>query len=171
MKVCWEVVPSPVGPISLAASERGLCRVALGCPPESFATELEKLGLSPTHGGEPIRDGVEQLRRYLAGERMDLSARVDFIGGTAFQRAVWRTMRKIGYGRTRSYAWLAAQVGSPRAATAVGQASGANPVAIFCPCHRVICADGSLGGFSAGLEFKRFLLRLEAGARDAEYEN
>lgn len=148
-----------------------MCRVALGCPPESFATELEKLGLSPTCGGEPIRDGVEQLRRYLAGEMMDLSARVDFIGGTAFQRAVWKTLRKIGYGRTRSYAWLAAQLGSPRAARAVGQANGANPVAIFCPCHRVIRADGSLGGFSAGLEFKRFLLRLEAKSLDTEHEN
>jgi len=171
LKVCWEIVASPVGPIGLAAGERGLCRVVFDCSPESFASELESLGLNPTRGGEPIRDGVEQLQRYLAGEMMDLSARVDFIGGTAFQRAVWRAMRNICYGRTCSYAWLAAQIGSPRAARAVGQACSANPVAIFCPCHRVIRTDGSLGGFSAGLEFKRFLLRLEAKWLDTEYEN
>jgi methylated-DNA-[protein]-cysteine S-methyltransferase len=159
--VFWDVVGTPVGPIGLAATERGLCRVAFRCRAERFAGELEKQGLRPTRGGEPIRPAVEQLRRYLAGERIKLGVPVEFLGGTAFQRRTWRALRRIGYGQTRSYAWLAAAVGAPRAVRAVGQANGKNPVPIFCPCHRVIRSDGTLGGFSAGIGIKGFLLHLE----------
>lgn len=81
--------------------------------------------------------------------------------GTAFQRRVWQSLCDIPYGRVISYRELAAQVGSPRAFQAVGQANGRNPLPILIPCHRVIAADGTLGGYSSGVERKRFLLRLE----------
>ena len=79
------------------------------------------------------------------------------------QLRVWRALQDIPYGRTCSYAELAAAVGSPRACRAVGQANGRNPLMIVIPCHRVIAAGGGLGGYSGGLDIKRFLLRLEAG--------
>ncbi|MFR9012175.1 MAG: methylated-DNA--[protein]-cysteine S-methyltransferase, partial [Desulfovibrio piger] len=83
--------------------------------------------------------------------------------GTPFQLRVWRAPQDIPYGRTCSDAELAAAVGSPRACRAVGQANGRNPLMIVIPCHRVIAAGGGLGGYSGGLDIKRFLLRLEAG--------
>jgi methylated-DNA-[protein]-cysteine S-methyltransferase len=87
---------------------------------------------------------------------------LDLFGVTDFQRRVWNAMRKIPYGETRSYKWLAQKVGDSRKARAVGQACGSNPLPILIPCHRVIREDGGLGGFSAGLHIKRKLLKLES---------
>jgi len=87
--------------------------------------------------------------------------RLDLSGATPFQRMVWEATRLIPYGETRSYAWVAGQVNKPGAARAVGQALGRNPLPIIIPCHRVIRGDGSLGGFSNGLEVKERLLHLE----------
>ena len=86
---------------------------------------------------------------------------VDLRAGTAFQQVVWRMLQTIPYGETRSYAWVARQIGKPKATRAVGAACGANPVPIVVPCHRVVGSDGSLGGFSGGLALKRRLLALE----------
>ena len=86
---------------------------------------------------------------------------MDLSSGTDFQRKVWSTLRKIPRGQTRSYAWLAQQVGKPKATRAVGAACGANPIPVVIPCHRVIASDGSLGGFGGGLPIKRRLLQLE----------
>ena len=83
--------------------------------------------------------------------------------GTPFQLRVWRALQDIPYGQTCSYSELAAAISSPRACRAVGQANGRNPLMIVIPCHRVIAAGGGLGGYSGGLDIKRFLLRLEAG--------
>ncbi len=83
------------------------------------------------------------------------------IGGTPFQRKVWRAIATIPWGKTRSYAWLAKKAGSPKAYRAAAQACGANPLPRIIPCHRVIASDGTLGGFSGGLSLKRKLLLLE----------
>ena len=83
------------------------------------------------------------------------------IGGTPFQRRVWKAIASIPWGETRSYAWLARKAGSPRAYRAAAQACGANPLPRIIPCHRVIASDGTLGGFSGGLSLKRKLLMLE----------
>lgn len=101
-----------------------------------------------------------QLDEYFRGLRrvFDLNIRPR---GTSFQLEVWQALRRIPYGQTRSYSFLAAEVGHPRAARAVGNANGRNPLPIILPCHRVIAADGGLGGYSSGLEKKRFLLGLE----------
>ena len=156
-------MPSPIGLIGLAAAECGVCRVALSCAEGRFAGELAELSNDLHHGGEPLRAVKAQLERYFAGCARELAGPLDFPAGTAFQQTVWRAMRAIPYGETRSYGWLAGQAGSPRAARAVGRAAGANPVPIFCPCHRVVRSDGSAGGFSAGIGIKQFLLRLEGG--------
>lgn len=104
---------------------------------------------------------VEQLESYLAGRRRDLRVRFSLPQGTPFQRRVWQTTRTIPYGETRSYAWVAERMGCPRAARAVGQALGRNPLPLLIPCHRVVASNGSLGGFTGGLEIKRKLLGLE----------
>jgi O-6-methylguanine DNA methyltransferase len=102
-----------------------------------------------------------QLKRYFTGEPVRFRVPLDLSTGTAFQRKVWRVLQQIPYGQTRSYAWVARQIGSPRATRAVGIACGANPVPILVPCHRVVRSDGSLGGFSAGVGWKARLLALE----------
>jgi O-6-methylguanine DNA methyltransferase len=102
-----------------------------------------------------------QLRAYLAGQPVRFKFRLAARAGTPFQRKVWRVLLKIPRGQTRSYAWVARQIGRPKAVRAVANACGANPVPILVPCHRVIASDGSLGGFGGGLALKKKLLALE----------
>ena len=101
------------------------------------------------------------FRSYFSGRKVAFNYPVDTEESTPFQTAVWAAMRKIPYGETRSYGWIAERIGKPRAARAVGNACGKNPLFIVQPCHRVVGADGRLGGFSAGLELKKALLKLE----------
>jgi O-6-methylguanine DNA methyltransferase len=102
-------------------------------------------------------DVAEQLGAYFAGERTAFDVAIRF-EGTPFQVAVWSALRDIPYGATISYAELARRVGRPGAFRAVGQANGRNPVAIVVPCHRVVAADGTMGGYGGGLDRKRWLL-------------
>jgi methylated-DNA-[protein]-cysteine S-methyltransferase len=104
---------------------------------------------------------ARQLSRYFRGERVSFRISTDSLVGTEFQRKVWRVLQTIPYGETRTYAWVARKIGHPKAARAVGVACGANPIPLIIPCHRVVASDGSLGGFSAGLVWKRRLLVLE----------
>jgi len=98
---------------------------------------------------------------YFTGQRVDFPDRLDLSGATPFQRGVWQAARLIPYGETRSYAWVAGQIGKPKAARAVGQALGRNPLPLIVPCHRVLAADGGIGGFSGGVEMKKYLLAHE----------
>ena len=102
------------------------------------------------------------MRDYFRGGRQTFPDDLDLSEGTPFQQAVWRTARSIPYGETRSYGWIAAAIDRPRAARAVGQAMGSNPLAIIIPCHRVVAGDGGLGGFGGGLDIKRRLLLMES---------
>lgn len=131
-------------------SARGVCRVefAQRRQPEQLPYNLQ-----------------DQLVRYFTGEPVRFRVRLDLRVGTPFQRKVWRVLRTIPHGQTRSYGWVAQRIGAPRAVRAVGAACGANPVPVIVPCHRVIASDGALGGFSGGLARKRALLRLEAKRR------
>ncbi len=104
----------------------------------------------------------ELLGRYFSGEAISFhDIPLDLATGTPFQQSVWRAITNIPHGTTVSYGELARRLGKPRAARAVGMALGANPVCIVAPCHRVLAANGKLGGFSAGLHWKRKLLALE----------
>jgi len=108
------------------------------------------------------QDLPQRLKRYLSGEQVEFSDKLDLTGATPFQQRVWREVQTIPYGETRSYSCVAGQSGSPNSARAVGQAMAKNPLPIIIPCHRVISSNGSLGGFSNGLEMKKYLLDMEA---------
>jgi methylated-DNA-[protein]-cysteine S-methyltransferase len=110
-----------------------------------------------------VGEALRQLRQYFDGRRTEFDLPLD-PDGTSFQRQVWRQVQEIPYGSTISYAELARRAGNPRACRAVGGANGRNPIPIVIPCHRVIAADGTLGGFGGGLRIKRMLLELEGGA-------
>lgn len=113
------------------------------------------------HSLPVMRETLAQLRAYFAGDLRVFDVPLEVVG-TDFQKRVWRALRTIPFGETRSYSQVAGQIGSPRAVRAVGAANGRNPIPIIVPCHRVIGASGGLVGFGGGLEWKRFLLGLEA---------
>ncbi len=112
----------------------------------------------------PLGSLAARLRLYFDGHKVTFPDELDLSSGTPFQRQVWEATRLIPYRETRSYAWVAAQIGKPQAARAVGQALGKNPLIIIVPCHRVLRTGGALGGFGGGLEMKRYLLSLETTA-------
>ena len=107
-----------------------------------------------------LAQAVTELEQYFAGERREFDVALAPIG-SPFQIAVWQQLRGIPYGETRSYKEIAAAISQPKAVRAVGSANGRNPLCIIIPCHRVIAADGSLGGYSGGLDLKSRLLDLE----------
>jgi methylated-DNA-[protein]-cysteine S-methyltransferase len=109
-----------------------------------------------------LSDLSQRLRHYLTGEPVHFPDKLDLRETTSFQQRVWKATQTIPYGETRSYAQLAGQLGQDKAARAVGQALSKNPLPIIIPCHRVVNSDGRLGGFSAGLKLKKYLLCLEA---------
>lgn len=117
---------------------------------------------APRHGaGAAITRVRASLEAYFLGDLAAIDSLAVSPRGTEFQRSVWEALRRIPVGETRSYAEIAADVGRPGAVRAVGQANGANPVALVVPCHRVIRSDGSLGGYGFGLDTKRWLLAHE----------
>ncbi len=162
------------GWVGLSASARGIRTVVL---PKTSRREVER-ALSeeaPSANGtfspfapclspeiEPVlRTAQSQIAAYLAGKRRTIHVPIDLSGGSAFQRRVWQVIRRIPYGRVRSYKWVALRVGGARYARAVGLALGANPVPLVIPCHRVVTSDGLVGGFTGGVRLKRRLLALE----------
>jgi len=164
----YAVIPSPLTPLLAVCSDRGLCQLRFLRGAEARAAKrlLPDGARRVEAADEPVLGQLAaELARYFAGEAVRFRARLDLSAGTAFQRRVWHALRRVPFGRTISYGELAARAGSPRAARAVGQAMGANPVAIVVPCHRVIRSDGGLGGFGAGLPIKRWLLRHEGAVR------
>ncbi|MHB1712038.1 MAG: methylated-DNA--[protein]-cysteine S-methyltransferase [Acidimicrobiales bacterium] len=155
-------VPSPLGDLLLGAGENGLRQLVL--PGTAPSPELDTpRRIEDGHGTAPHTHLVEaatQLGEYFAGARQSFDLVLE-LRGTEFQQRVWRALAGIGYGTTISYAELARRVGRPKAYRAAGQANGRNPLAIILPCHRVIAAGGSIGGYGGGLDMKRWLLALE----------
>lgn len=113
-----------------------------------------------------LSKAVNLLTRYFNGMHVNFNLDLDLSAGTKFQIDAWRKARQIPYGTVQSYGWIAREIGKPKAARAVGQAMGANPLSIIVPCHRVVRSDGELGGFARGLTCKRQLLALERNTRD-----
>jgi len=161
---------TPLGPMSLASTERGV--VACSLPGDATGrADPVRAFLARRLPGAVVSEGIGRngpwvaaVRDFLAGRRRDLSDVPLDLRGTDFQRAVWSALRRVPYGATISYGELAARAGRPGAARACGAANGSNPVPLFVPCHRTIGADGSLTGFGGGLPLKRRLLALERGA-------
>lgn len=161
--VSYRYHPSPIGPLLLAASERGLS--ALYMQAQRHVPDEPDPRWSPASPSEPLQAAILdetslQLDDYFAGRRSTFDLPLD-VEGTPFQQAVWAGLRAIGYGETLSYGELARRIGNPNAVRAVGLANGRNPVSIIVPCHRVIGTNGSMTGYGGGLERKVFLLDLE----------
>ena len=151
--------PTPVGTLTLVASDRGLRAVVW---PKSLRKGTGVNGRPHRNPDHPIlKTTARQLDEYFSGERSTFDIPLD-LEGTRFQVAAWRSLAQIPFGTTTSYGRQAAGLGIPTAARAVGAANGANPVCIVLPCHRVIGSNGSLTGFGGGLPVKQWLLDHEA---------
>lgn len=155
--MAYTAIETHLGWVWVASTAKGLCALSLGG--EGFGAIHEA---KTEAGGEGLLARVcADLQRYFAGEEVAFDYRLDLSQATGFQRSVWRVVREIPWGQVRSYRWVAERVGNPRATRAVGGALAKNPLPIIIACHRVVRSDGSLGGFSSGLGWKRGLLELE----------
>jgi AraC family transcriptional regulator, regulatory protein of adaptative response / methylated-DNA-[protein]-cysteine methyltransferase len=154
----WAVVSTSLGPMLVAATERGICRLSFEEGEEELRERFPRAEIEP--GGDDLDDLVARAVTAVEEPARGLDLPLD-VRGTAFQEAVWRELSRIPPGETLSYAALAARAGRPKAARAVGSACGANPVAVLIPCHRARRGDGSPGGYAYGLERKEELLARE----------
>ncbi|UUW91415.1 methylated-DNA--[protein]-cysteine S-methyltransferase [Pimelobacter simplex] len=166
LDLAYTTVDSPVGPLLLAATPRGLVRVAYASEDHDQVLDTLAHRLSPRILRAPDRlDPVaRELEEYFAGRRRTFDVDLDLSLSHGFRSLVQRHLPEIGYGETRSYGQVAALVGNPKAVRAVGTACATNPLPVVVPCHRVLRADGSLGGYIGGADAKTTLLRLEAAA-------
>jgi methylated-DNA-[protein]-cysteine S-methyltransferase len=156
----YKRVDSPVGSLTLVATDRGLAAILWpGDPPSRVRLNIE--AEEPDH--PVLLEAERQLEEYFAGRRIRFELKLD-LSGTPFQRKVWKALLTIPFGEMRTYAQIARQIGSPGAARAVGAATGRNPVSVVAPCHRVVGSSGTLTGFAGGLEAKARLLALEGAA-------
>lgn len=166
MNLTLDRIPSPVGEVLVVVDADGAVR-ALDF--HDFEERMRRLlrrhygevALTPGRAPEAVRKAV---RGYFSGDLSAFDGVEVRTGGTDFQRSVWKALRDIPAGETRSYGQLAAAIGAPKAVRAVGLANGANPVGVIVPCHRVIGSSGKLTGYAGGLERKRWLLAHEGGA-------
>ena len=155
----WSTLESPIGELTIVAHDSVL--VGLYLPGHQPAPNPSTFG---DRVDEALPAASEQLKEYFLGQRrvFDLPLAMR---GTNFQQSVWAGLRLIPYGETRSYGELAATIGRPGAQRAVGLANGRNPICIVVPCHRIVGADGKLGGYAGGAHRKAALLALETGQR------
>ncbi|MFB9554018.1 methylated-DNA--[protein]-cysteine S-methyltransferase [Streptomyces roseoviridis] len=166
-RVEWAVVPSGIGPLLLAATDRGLVSVAFHADERGRERALGRL--AGAFGGELVEgasgrlaEPIRQVGAYFDGSLRHFDVKLDWSLVTGFNRQVLRELAdSVPYGSVVGYGELARRVGQPTAAQAVGAAMGANPLPLVVPCHRVVESDGGIGGFGGGLETKRRLLALE----------
>jgi methylated-DNA-[protein]-cysteine S-methyltransferase len=162
LDVAYDLVDTPVGTLLVAATERGLCRIAYDAEPEQ---ELERLarvfGVRVLRSPLPIDPARRQLDEYFEGKRNRFDLAVDLELQADFNRRVLRELARVPYGEVVTYGELAARAARPRAARAVGTVMNRNPLPIVLPCHRIVGASGGLVGYGGGLERKEHLLRLE----------
>lgn len=166
LDIAYRTVDSPVGSLLLAATDAGLMKVAFEVQDHDAVLAALAAKVSPRILKAPGRlDPVaRQLDEYFAGARQTFDVSLDWQLASGFRREVLEHLTRIGYGRTESYAEVAAGAGSPRAVRAVGTACATNPLLVVVPCHRVVRSDGSPGGYAGGAAAKQVLLALEAAA-------
>ena len=157
--VHWAVLPTSLGDMLVAATDKGVCCLAFGEGEADLRRRFPKAELVPA--GDAFRDLFAQVVEAVEQPGPGSAAIPLDVKGTTFQQRVWEELRRIPHGETRSYGELAAALGNPKASRAVGGANGANHVAVLIPCHRVIAADGTLGGYAYGLAIKAELLKRE----------
>jgi methylated-DNA-[protein]-cysteine S-methyltransferase len=159
------IIPSPVGQLTLIASDKGLAAVLWE------NEDPKRVGIDKGDSGDDfplLLTTTQQLKEYFNGTRKVFDLQLDFYG-TDFQLQVWHALLTIPYGETRSYLQIAQQINNEKSVRAVGAANGKNPISIITPCHRVIGSSGKLTGFAGGLEAKAFLLQLESPRIQAEF--
>jgi methylated-DNA-[protein]-cysteine S-methyltransferase len=166
LDIAYRTVDSPVGSLLLAATDTGLLKVAFEIQDHDAVLAMLADRVSPRILRAPSRlDPVaRQLDEYFTGARHGFDVPLDWRLSTGFRRQVLDHLTHIAYGRTESYAEVAAGAGNPRAVRAVGTACATNPLVVVVPCHRVVRSDGSVGGYAGGVEAKATLLALEAAA-------
>ena len=166
LDVAYRTIDSPLGPLLLAATAKGLVRVAYAR--EDHEKVLERLArdLSPRvlHAPARLDAAAREIDEYFAGLRQGFDLSVDFSLARGFRRLVLTRLRAIGYGQTATYAAIAVAAGNPKAVRAVGTACATNPLPVVVPCHRVVRSDGTIGEYVGGVDAKRALLTLEGAA-------
>lgn len=165
--IYYTEMETPIGAISLAATNKGLCWIAFDTG-ESAIMSLRRWGKTWLLCDQVIQektpllmDAVRQLQEYFHGERIEFDLPLDMYG-TTFQKLVWEQLLRIPYGQVRSYKDVALALGAAKAVRAVGGANNRNPLSIIVPCHRVVGSNGALVGYGGGLNIKEYLLNLEA---------
>jgi len=162
LTIKFAIVSTKFGWVGLGGSEAGLVLLTLPKSSRKAAlSEVNEFAADAVEDTSAFGDLPYRLQRYFYGEKVSFPDSLDLSGATDFQKAVWNATRSIPCGETRTYAWVAQQIGSSQACRAVGGALARNPFPIIVPCHRVIASNGKLGGFSGGLAMKRRLLELE----------
>ena len=164
LDVAYATLDSPLGPLVVAATPRGLVRLAYtGSRGEGEVVDDLAGKLSPRilEAPERLDDVRRELDEYFEGRRADFDVPIDWSLTRGFTGEVLRQTARIAYGKTSTYAEVAGRAGSPRAVRAAGNALGSNPIPVVVPCHRVLRTGGALGGYTGGVERKEFLLRLE----------
>lgn len=151
----WGELEAPIDTVGVAVDDTGVCQVRFGGAGGPLADD----------GGPVLARALEELRAYFAGESTPFTVPLSIRGGSDFERAVWRALWAIPYAEMRTYGQIAAEVGEPDGARAVGVACNRNPLPIIVPCHRVVGADGKMVGFGGGIWRKKVLLELEAKVR------
>jgi methylated-DNA-[protein]-cysteine S-methyltransferase len=160
--VSFDVADSPVGPLLVAVTEQGLCRISFDPEPERDTEELARIfGVRVLRVPREVERVRRELDEYFEGRRRSFDVPLDLRGRSGFARDILERLSRVPYGEVTTYGSLAAEAGSPRAARAVGTIMNRNPIPIVLPCHRVVGSTGSLVGYGGGLHRKRQLLDLE----------
>jgi len=156
LPVVYDIFDSPLGKLYLTFSGDSLSGISFTKPSDiSF-----KKGSAP-------ENFIKELDLYFKGSNGKFAQKIKFLSGTEFEMKVWNALNEIPYGETKTYKWIAEKIGKPSAVRAVGQALSKNPIPIVIPCHRVIESDGSIGGYSSGVNIKKRLLEMEYYSRQA----
>jgi methylated-DNA-[protein]-cysteine S-methyltransferase len=158
---CYTIIDTALGYVGLVRFKAGLCRIVIRPSRKEVVEIVTRDYPAAVESADAFGDLPQRIVRYLDGEPVTFNDKLDWSGASSFRRDVWQATHTIPYGETRSYGWVAEKVGRSKAARAVGQALAANPMPLVVPCHRVIGSDGSLTGFTGGIEMKRHLLEIE----------
>lgn len=162
--VSFDVADTQIGPLLLAVTDRGLCRISFDPEPDRETETLARtFGVRVLRAPRELDPVRRELDEYFEGRRRDFDLPLDLRGREGFSRDILERLAKVPYGEVTTYKSLAVEAGNPRAARAVGTIMNRNPIPIVLPCHRVVGSNGSLVGYGGGLERKRLLLDLEAG--------
>jgi methylated-DNA-[protein]-cysteine S-methyltransferase len=163
LDVAFDVLDdTPVGPLLVGVTDRGVCRISFEPDPESHLDDLaRRFGPRVLRSPRPLDPLRRELDEYFEGHRRTFDLDLDLRTAPDYHRRVLAELAHVGYGNTTTYGALAAKTGNPRAARAVGTVMNRNPIPIVLPCHRVVGANGSLTGYGGGLDRKELLLRLE----------